>query len=102
MSHTILRTGTYTPQEGDDGEFRTQRYPDGSAVIVHEGGITFVRRRAPYFVSIPCVPKQVPSRPDQDVVDQVLPKATFLRLVPPVSKTEASLALTFPLITPTN
>jgi hypothetical protein len=44
MKHTLLRTGTYTPREGDEGEFRTQFYPDGSAVIVHERGITFVRK----------------------------------------------------------
>jgi hypothetical protein len=58
MKHTLLRTRAYAPREGDEGEFRTQLYQDGSAVIVHEKGITFVRRTAPYFVSIACVGQQ--------------------------------------------
>lgn len=58
MKHKLLRTGTYTPRDDDEREFRTQSYPDGSAVIVSERGITFVRRRAPYFVSIACVGQQ--------------------------------------------
>lgn len=58
MTHTILRTGTYTPQDGDHGpEFRTQFFPDGSAIIVNEKGIHFVSRRAPYFVSVACTGK---------------------------------------------
>lgn len=53
MTHTVLRTGTCTPQEGDDAlGFRTQFFPDGSAIIVNEKGIFFVERRVPYFYSV--------------------------------------------------
>lgn len=56
MTDILLRTGTYTPEEGDDGsEFRTKRFPDGSQIIANERGIFFIGRRAPYFVSIACV-----------------------------------------------
>ena len=79
--HTLLRTGTYRPREGDDGEFKTQFYPDGSAVIVHERGITFVSRRAPYFVSVARVGQQASVEPDRGLSDQPSQRATFLRLV---------------------
>jgi len=53
MADTVLRTGTYTPQEGEDGtEFRTQFFPDGSAIIVNEKGVFLIERRVPYLFSV--------------------------------------------------
>ena len=53
MADTVLRTGTYTPLEAEDGtEFRTQFFPDGSAIIVNEKGVLLVERRAPYLFSV--------------------------------------------------
>jgi len=85
MTHTILRTGTYTPQEGDRGpQFRTQFFPDGSAIIVNEKGIHFVSRRAPYFVSVPCTGKDRLERSTKasGTKHPELAASSHLRLVP--------------------
>jgi len=83
MTDVVLRTGTYTPEEDDEGpQFRTKRYPNGSQVIVNERGIFFIRRRAPYFVSIACGGGQASSEHSQDAVDRPERSVPILRLVP--------------------
>ena len=83
MTDILLRTGTYTSEEGDDGsEFRTKRFPDGSQIIVNERGIFFIGRRAPYFVSIACGGRPASSELSQDVGDQPVRSTPILRLVP--------------------
>jgi hypothetical protein len=83
MTDILLRTGTYTPEESDDGsEFRTKRFPDGSQIIVNERGIFFIGRRAPYFVSIACGGGQASAGLSQDVGNQPVRSAPILRLVP--------------------
>jgi hypothetical protein len=50
MEPEVIRSGTYTPQEGDDEswELKTQYFPDGSAIIVTEKGILLIEKRAKY------------------------------------------------------
>lgn len=76
MADTLLRTGTYTPQDGEEGkEFRTQFFPDGSAIIVNEKGVFLVERRVPYLFS-PRPAEQASAIPDQDISDQASLGAT--------------------------
>jgi hypothetical protein len=83
MTDVLLRTETYTPEEGDeDSQFKTKRYPNGSQVIVNERGKFFIGRRAPYFVSIACGGGQASSEHSQDVGNRPVRSVPILRLVP--------------------
>jgi hypothetical protein len=49
MTHKILRSGTYVPQEGEDmSELKTRYFADGSAIIVTEKGVGLLERRTAY------------------------------------------------------
>lgn len=53
MADTVLRTGAYIPKENEEGaKYRTQFFPDGSAIIVNENGVSLIERGAPYLFSV--------------------------------------------------
>jgi len=73
MEPKVLRSGTYTPLDGDSStELKTRINPDGSGIIVNEKLICLLRRQGRYDVPLcaqaldqPCGDTLLPDGPKQ-------------------------------------